>query len=83
MAIWIIVGATKGIGLEFVKQLLERGDHVLATARTVTTASNLWQLAGGTYAGACRILQCDVTKDDSITVGHLENPKCLTRSNRC
>lgn len=34
---WLIVGATRGIGLEFTSQLLSRGDTVIATARSPTT----------------------------------------------
>ncbi|KAF2766091.1 NAD(P)-binding protein [Teratosphaeria nubilosa] len=30
---WLIVGASRGIGHEFVRQLLARGDHVYATVR--------------------------------------------------
>lgn len=30
---WLIVGASRGIGCEFVRQLLDCGDHVVATIR--------------------------------------------------
>lgn len=40
-----ITGANRGIGLEFVKQYAENGDHIYATTRTPETASALQQLA--------------------------------------
>ncbi len=69
MPTWLIVGATRGIGLEFVRQLLRRGDRVLATTREVAKASQLWSLAGSSAAAACRLIECDVTREDSIIVG--------------
>lgn len=68
MSTWVIVGATRGIGLEFVRQLLERGDQVFATARNPMRASELWTLVGAAPLGACRLLECDVTEDASISV---------------
>ena len=68
MAIWVIVGASRGIGLEFVKQLLARGEHVIATVRNVEKASHLWALAGSAICGACHLLECDVKSDASINV---------------
>jgi NAD(P)-dependent dehydrogenase (short-subunit alcohol dehydrogenase family) len=41
MARWFITGASKGIGRSIVTQLLERGDHVAATARTPETLRDL------------------------------------------
>lgn len=70
MTTWLIVGATHGIGLEYVRQLLQRGDRVLATINEVTTASQLWTLAGASPTAACRLLQCDATKEESILVGN-------------
>jgi len=65
---WVIVGASRGIGLEWVRQLLARGDHVLATVRDPAKASQLWGYAGIAESGSCRILECDVTKEPSIDV---------------
>jgi len=68
MSTWVIVGASRGIGLEFVKQLLARGDRVIATVRDVAKASALWSLAGSGDRGACQLLECDVTSETSIEV---------------
>ena len=67
---WVIVGASRGIGLEFVRQLLQRGDQVIATIRDPSAASRLWSLAAGAGGrpGACQLYQCDVTSEESITV---------------
>ena len=68
MHTWLIVGASRGIGLEFVRQLLARGDQVIATVRDLEKASELWSLAGVAPRGACQLLLCDVQSDNSINV---------------
>ncbi len=42
---YIITGANRGLGLEFVKQLAERGDQVIATCRNPDDATDLNALA--------------------------------------
>lgn len=83
MSTWIVVGASRGIGLEFVRQLLTRGDHVIATIRDPAKASQLWALAGSAAGGSCQLFECDVTQDASITVRSLytiSSSNCLTVS---
>ena len=72
MSTWCIVGATRGIGFEFVRQLLARGDQVIAAFRDPNKANELWQLAA-TQAkpGACELVQCDVTSEASIDVSKI------------
>lgn len=66
---WLIVGASRGIGLEFVRQLLEQGNQVIAAVRNPETANQIWQLAAQqTRPAACLIEQCDVTDEASIDV---------------
>ena len=65
---WLIVGASRGLGLEFVRQLLARGDRVVATVRDAAKASKLWALAGVAPLGACRLLLCDVAVEALISV---------------
>jgi NAD(P)-dependent dehydrogenase (short-subunit alcohol dehydrogenase family) len=73
MPTWCIVGATRGIGFEFVRQLLARGDQVIAAFRTPSTANQLWQLsASQPVIGACELIQCDVTNEASIQVWPLK-----------
>ena len=66
MAVWIVIGASRGIGLEWVRQLLARGDHVYATVRDPAKASQLWTLAGSAPRASCQLLLCDVSSEASI-----------------
>ncbi|KAK7905350.1 hypothetical protein LTR67_000071 [Exophiala xenobiotica] len=64
---WLIVGASRGIGLEFVRQLLDEGHQVIAAVRNPETANQIWQLsAQQRKPGACLIEQCDVTDEASV-----------------
>ena len=62
---WVIVGASRGIGHEFVEQLLARGDKVVATVRGDT--SSYWP----EQKDGCQVLNCDVSKEESIDVRHV------------
>ncbi|KAE9967180.1 hypothetical protein EG328_008385 [Venturia inaequalis] len=66
---WLIVGASRGIGLEFVRQLLIRGERILATVRQpfAEHAGQLWNQAGGDH-GRCRMFMCDILSEASIIV---------------
>lgn len=69
--VWIIVGASRGIGFEFVRQLIPRtarGDHVFAVIRDPMNASHLWQLAGTAQMARCQLMECDISSEASITV---------------
>ncbi|RKL31141.1 hypothetical protein BFJ72_g11158 [Fusarium proliferatum] len=63
---WVVVGASRGIGLEYVKQLLQGGNRVIATARN-PDASGL-QAVVKAYGNRedCIIEQCDVASSESI-----------------
>lgn len=45
MQTWLITGANRGIGLEFVRQLLDEGETIIATAREPSGAHALRSLA--------------------------------------
>ena len=68
---WLVVGATRGIGLEFVKQILERGDKVVATARKTEHAGHLWQLMQTYNMEALQMAQCDVSSEATIDVNSM------------
>ncbi len=61
----VITGASRGIGLEFVRQYLSRGDHVVAACRDPARAAALAALVEEAGPRA-RILACDVASDASV-----------------
>jgi hypothetical protein len=56
--VWLVTGCSSGFGAEFVRQILERGDKVVATARRAETLAELENLAAPT-------LQLDVTDTEA------------------
>lgn len=68
---WLIIGASRGIGLEFVRQLLtgEERVKVFATVRdpNATHASGLWHEAGADH-GRCQMMIVDILSEQSINV---------------
>jgi NAD(P)-dependent dehydrogenase (short-subunit alcohol dehydrogenase family) len=61
---WVVTGANRGIGLEFVRQLVARGDQVEAAARD-PKAAELAALVEGAK-GRVRSHACDVADDASV-----------------
>ncbi len=59
----LVTGASRGIGLEFVKQLAAKGWEVIATARDPRDSAELSALAA---KGACRLQALDVTQESSV-----------------
>ncbi len=66
MARVLVTGANRGIGLEFVRQLLARGDRVIAACRHPGRATELTGQAGA-HPGHLHVLPLDVTRPSSIT----------------
>ena len=64
MASVLITGSNRGIGLEFVKKLLDRGDRVIATCRDVAAAKSLQALQAG--GAELQILALDVSSSASM-----------------
>ena len=60
----LVTGANRGLGLEFVRQLLARGGHVIATCRHPGKATALNTLAGE-HPGRLHVLPLDVASDKS------------------
>ncbi|XP_021911696.1 uncharacterized protein LOC110825537 isoform X2 [Carica papaya] len=63
----MVQGASRGIGLEFVKQLLEKNElgHVIATCRDPNGATGLLDLKNK-FTERLNILELDVTKESTI-----------------
>ncbi len=61
----VVTGASRGIGLELVRQFLARGDRVFAAVRQPTLADRLMDL-GNAHPRALTVLSCDVTSDPSV-----------------
>ncbi|KAL1623633.1 hypothetical protein SLS56_008154 [Neofusicoccum ribis] len=64
---WVIIGASRGIGLEFVRQLIARGEKIIATVRQpyAEHASALWGHSGNDH-GRCQMFVCDILSEASI-----------------
>ncbi|GAB3937894.1 SDR family NAD(P)-dependent oxidoreductase [Mucilaginibacter myungsuensis] len=60
--VWFVTGASKGFGLEFVKQLLAQGDKVAATSRKVADLSAAVEASDNFVP-----LAMDITSEDSVT----------------
>ena len=73
----IVTGANRGLGLEFVRQLLARGDHVLAACRQPGRATDLNALAGE-HPGRLHLLPLDVADARSRAAFAAELPLVLT-----
>ncbi|MDR3387130.1 MAG: SDR family oxidoreductase [Rudaea sp.] len=61
----LVTGANRGLGLEFTRQLLARGDRVLATSRHPGRAMALTGLAAA-HPGHLHVLPLDLDKERSI-----------------
>ena len=65
---YLIIGASRGIGLELTRQLLTEQHQVIAVVRNPSTASQLWQVTGSLTSrpGSCIIEQCDVSLSSDV-----------------
>ena len=61
----LVTGANRGLGLEFVRQLLARGDRVIATCRQPGRANDL-TIQAAAHPGHLHVLPLDIGKDASI-----------------
>ena len=67
----LITGANRGLGLELTRQLLARGDRVIATCRQPKRAQVLQQ-GTSQYGDQLRVVALDVTEDDSVLAARIE-----------
>eukprot|EP01025_Chloroclados_australasicus_P013824 TRINITY_DN16466_c2_g4_i1.p1 TRINITY_DN16466_c2_g4~~TRINITY_DN16466_c2_g4_i1.p1 ORF type:complete len:307 (+),score=14.42 TRINITY_DN16466_c2_g4_i1:88-1008(+) len=66
----LIQGASRGLGLEYVKQLLQRpSTRVIATCRSPNSADDLQNLVAQ-YQDRLEVLQLDVTQPNTIQAAH-------------
>lgn len=63
--VYIVTGASRGLGLEFVKQIRERGDTVFACARNPIASEGLQSLVDNKQVFAIKL---DTTNEESIKV---------------
>lgn len=67
---WLVVGASRGIGREFGKQLLERGDALLATVRKKTSQHEISYWTGDpVQSSLCSVFEADMLNEQTIDVG--------------
>jgi NAD(P)-dependent dehydrogenase (short-subunit alcohol dehydrogenase family) len=64
----VVTGASRGIGLELVREHARRGDRVLATCRSPAAASDLAAVAAA-HPGLVQVARLDVTDAGSIAAG--------------
>lgn len=62
----LVTGANRGLGLEFTRQALARGDRVIAACRHPGRATELTTLAGQ-HPGHVHVLPLDVSRPTAIT----------------
>lgn len=62
---WLIVGASRGIGFEFVKRLLILKHRVVATVRT-PVAEDFFDICENHKEAGLTVVECDVTSEKSI-----------------
>lgn len=62
----LITGANRGIGLEFARRCVERGDTVYATVRDPQTAFKLQLLGQGVFIERLKILTVNVNVESSV-----------------
>jgi NAD(P)-dependent dehydrogenase (short-subunit alcohol dehydrogenase family) len=65
----LVTGAGRGLGLEFTRRYLERGDQVFATCRQPSRARHLAALAGA-HRDRLTVVALDVADADSIRAAH-------------
>ena len=66
MGVWVITGANRGLGLEFVTQLSRDGSHTIIAASRSLSQESLSGLRALNIKDNLHILECDTSSLDSI-----------------
>jgi len=77
----LVTGGNRGLGLEFVRQLLARGDAVIATARAPDNADDLQALVRA-HRGQLQVFPLDVAQPASQSALARALPEALAESGR-
>jgi len=72
MTCFLITGAARGIGLELCKQLIKRGDQIIATVRSEGSATELNYLVNNSRVNKNQVLLMDVKDRASIEKAFLK-----------
>ncbi len=73
MPVYVVTGASRGIGFELVRQLIKRGDTVIAAARNPASSTALVELQKA-HQSELDLIELDVEKPETIKVGPLAMP---------
>ena len=65
---WVVTGASRGLGLEHVKQFLQQGFHVIAAARSPSKSEALSKLQKQ-HPDHIFLVSLDTTNDASVQAG--------------
>ena len=65
---WVVTGASRGLGLEHVKQFLQQGFHVIAAARSPSQSEALSKLRKQ-HPDHIFLVSLDTTDDSSVQAG--------------
>ena len=77
-AVYVITGASRGIGLEHARQFLEKTKaHVVCTVRKSSTIAHLQAFQEQGHSHRISIVELDTSDEDSIQVRRMEEQYCI------
>ena len=69
---WVVTGASRGLGLEHVKQFLKQGFIIIAAARSPSKSEALTELHKE-YKDKLALISLDTADSTSVKAGHLHD----------